>query len=185
MSMYIDIYIYIYVYTHTYIYGIRIYLYIYICMRRVLILLGGGIVFDTTHVVGCKIPRKENSPIFFYFFSRPLFLFPWVNPRLTRRWIKTGAPDKNNSGWLQLLAGFTRKKASARRVNRKIANSTRNQRVFFSRYLAANYVAVGDVHVMSLRVIQVYVYAYTCMHSCVPMVSVYIYIYMSAIFFYQ
>jgi len=41
---------------------------------------------------------------------------------------------------LKLLAGFTRKKASTRRVNRKIADSTRNQRVFFSRYLAANYV---------------------------------------------
>ena len=38
-----------------------------------------------------------------------------------------------------MLAGFTRKKASTRRVNRKIADSTRNQRVFFSRYLAANY----------------------------------------------
>jgi len=31
------------------------------------------------------------------------------------------------------------KKASTRRVNRKIAESTRNQRVFFSRYLAAKY----------------------------------------------
>jgi len=40
---------------------------------------------------------------------------------------------------LKLLAGFTRKKASTCRVNRKIADSTRNQRVFFSRYLAATY----------------------------------------------
>ena len=40
---------------------------------------------------------------------------------------------------MKLLAGFTRKKASTHRVNRKIADSTRNQRVFFSRYLAANY----------------------------------------------
>jgi len=40
---------------------------------------------------------------------------------------------------LKLLAGFTRKKASTRRVNRKFADSTRNQRVFFSWYLAANY----------------------------------------------
>ena len=31
------------------------------------------------------------------------------------------------------------KKASTRRVNRKIADSTQNQRVFFSRYLTANY----------------------------------------------
>jgi len=38
-----------------------------------------------------------------------------------------------------MLAGFTRKKASTRRVNRKLADSTRNQRVFFSKYLAANY----------------------------------------------
>jgi len=38
-----------------------------------------------------------------------------------------------------MLAGFTRKKASTRRVNRKIADSTRKQRVIFSRYLAANY----------------------------------------------
>jgi len=38
-----------------------------------------------------------------------------------------------------MLAGFTRKKASTRRVNRNIAEPTRNQRVFFSRYLAANY----------------------------------------------
>jgi len=42
-------------------------------------------------------------------------------------------------GGLKLVAGFTRKKASTRRVNRKIADFTRNQRVFFSRYLAANY----------------------------------------------
>jgi len=42
-----------------------------------------------------------------------------------------------------MLAGFTRIKASTRRVNRKIADSTRNQRVFFSRYLAANYERSG------------------------------------------
>ena len=42
-------------------------------------------------------------------------------------------------GWLQLLAGLPEKKASTCRVNRKIAIFTRNQRVFFSRYLAANY----------------------------------------------
>jgi len=44
-----------------------------------------------------------------------------------------------------MLAGFTRKKASTRRVNRKIADSTRNQRVFFSRYLAAIYGLVEEV----------------------------------------
>jgi len=42
-------------------------------------------------------------------------------------------------GLIELLAGFTPKKASTRRVHRKITDSTRNQRVFFSRYLAANY----------------------------------------------
>jgi len=40
---------------------------------------------------------------------------------------------------LKLVAGFARKKASTRRVNKKIVDSTRNQRVLFSRYLAANY----------------------------------------------
>ena len=90
-------------------------------------------------VVGCKIPRKENSPVFLFFWRPPpLPVSPGVHPRLTRRWIETCAPDKK-SGWLTLLAGSTRKKASTRRVNRKIADSMRNQRVFFSRYLAANY----------------------------------------------
>jgi len=57
--------------------------------------------------------------------------------------IKTGAPDKKNG----LIVTFSRiypKKASTRRVNRKIADSTRNQQVFFSRYLAANYSKVGQ-----------------------------------------
>jgi len=58
---------------------------------------------------------------------------------MTRRLIKTSAPDLKNWVNKKLLAGFTRKKASTRRVNRKIADSTRNQQVFFSRYLAANY----------------------------------------------
>jgi len=40
---------------------------------------------------------------------------------------------------LKRLAGFTRKKGSTRRVNSKIADSTQNQRVLFSRYLATNY----------------------------------------------
>jgi len=35
-------------------------------------------------VVGYKIPRKENSPMFGFFLSPPPFLFPRVNPRLTR-----------------------------------------------------------------------------------------------------
>ena len=47
-------------------------------------------------VVGCKIPRKENSPIFMIFLPPPPLLFPRVNTRLTRRWMKTGASDKKN-----------------------------------------------------------------------------------------
>jgi len=52
---------------------------------------------------------------------------------------KNKRPGFKKLGWLKLVAGLTRKKASTRRVNRKIADSTRNQRVLFSRYLAANY----------------------------------------------
>jgi len=88
-------------------------------------------------IVGCKIPRKDNSPIFFYFCAPP----PSCLPGFTRGWPddwSTQALRIKKSGWLKLVAGFTRKKASTRRVKRKIADSTRNQRVFFSRYLAAN-----------------------------------------------
>jgi len=82
---------------------------------------------------------EKKSRLVFDFFHAPPFLFPRIYPRMTRRLIKTSAPDLK-LGWLKLLAGFTRKKASTRLVNKKIADSTRNQRVFFSRYLAANYV---------------------------------------------
>ena len=34
-------------------------------------------------VVGCKIPRKENSLIFRFLSHPPLFLFPRVYPRFT------------------------------------------------------------------------------------------------------
>jgi len=45
-------------------------------------------------VVGCKIPRKENSPIFrFVLCTPPVPVFPG-SPELTRRLIKTNAPDK-------------------------------------------------------------------------------------------
>ena len=94
-------------------------------------------------VVGCKIPRKENSPILWFFFGPP----PSCFPGFTRGWPddrSKHAPGKKKSDWLKLLAGFTRKKASTRRVNRKLAHSTRNQRVFFSRYFAANY---GTYHI--------------------------------------
>ena len=39
--------------------------------------------------------------------------------------------ELKKSGWLKLLAGFTRKKASTRRVNKKIADSTRNKSFLF------------------------------------------------------
>ena len=93
---------------------------------------------------------KRKLADFSIVFVPPPFLFPRVHPRLTRRLIKTSAPDKKRSGCLKLLAGFTRKKASTRRVNRKIADSTRNQRVLFSRYLAANY-AVKKANGASLQ----------------------------------
>jgi len=52
--------------------------------------------------------------------------------------------DQNKHPGLKiwLIETFSRvypKIASTRRVNRKIADSTRNEQVFFSRYLAANY----------------------------------------------
>jgi len=66
---------------------------------------------------------------FFIFLATP----PPCFPGLTRRLIKTGAPVKK----IGMTATFSRvdpeKKGSKRRVNRKIADSTRNRRVFCSR----------------------------------------------------
>jgi len=42
-------------------------------------------------------------------------------------------------GLIKTVSRVNPKKASTCRVSRKIADSTRNQRVFFSRYFAANY----------------------------------------------
>jgi len=39
---------------------------------------------------------KRKLADFFFFFRAFPSLFPRVNPRLTRRLIKTGAPDKKN-----------------------------------------------------------------------------------------
>ena len=39
---------------------------------------------------------KRKLADFLIFLAPPAFPFPRVNPRLTRRWIKTGAPDKNH-----------------------------------------------------------------------------------------
>ena len=69
----------------------------------------------------------------------PPSCFPGFTRGWPDDWSKQALRKKKESGWLKLLAGFTRKKASTRRVNKKIADSTRNQRVVFSRYLAANY----------------------------------------------
>jgi len=41
---------------------------------------------------------KRKLAVFLIFFAPPLFLFPRVNPRLTRRLIRTSAPDKKK--WL-------------------------------------------------------------------------------------
>jgi len=49
---------------------------------------------------------------------------------------------KKKLGLIKTVSRVYPKKASTRRVNRKIADSTRTQRVFFSRYFAANYAAV-------------------------------------------
>jgi len=73
---------------------------------------------------------------FFFFCASPSCF-----PGFTRDWPDDWSKQvlKKKSGWLKILAGFTRKKASTRRVNRKIADFTRNPRVFFSMYLGANY----------------------------------------------
>ena len=92
----------------------------------------------TWNVVGCKIPRKENSPMFRSFSRPPVPVSPG-SPEVDPTIDKNKRPEFKELCWLKLIAGFTPKKASTRRVNRKIANFTRNQRVFFSRYLAANY----------------------------------------------
>jgi len=89
-------------------------------------------------VVGCKIPRKENSPIFV--FLRP---FPSCFPGFTRGWPDDWSKQALQIKKIGLIKTFSRvypKKASTRRVNKKIADFTRNRRVLFSRYLAANYV---------------------------------------------
>jgi len=45
-------------------------------------------------VVDCKIPRKENSPIFRFDLCAPPVPVSPGSPELTRRLIKTSAPDK-------------------------------------------------------------------------------------------
>jgi len=53
---------------------------------------------EQTPVVGCKISRKENSPIFFYFFAPPLPVSPGLpeaDSTMDRN-IETGAPEKKN-----------------------------------------------------------------------------------------
>jgi len=82
---------------------------------------------------------KRKLADFLFFSAPPPSCFPRVHPSWPDDWSKQALRIKK-SGWLNMLAGFTRKKASTRRVNRKIADSTRNQRVFVSRYLAANYI---------------------------------------------
>jgi len=92
---------------------------------------------------------------------------------------------------------FTRKKASTRRVNRKIADSTRNQRVFFSRYLAANYASAEYVppppshgltrylHIHIYVYIYIYKYVYIFIYFYIYIcVCVYIYMYITYVYIY-
>jgi len=82
---------------------------------------------------------KRNLAYFSIFFTPPPVPVTPGLPEDDPTIDENKRPGFKKLGWLKLLAGFTRKKASTRRVNRKTADSTRNQRVFFSRYLAANY----------------------------------------------
>jgi len=87
--------------------------------------------------------EKKTRRFFDLFCAPPRSCFPGftrVDPTIDQ----TKRSGLKKSGWLKLLAGFTRKRASTRRVKRKIADSTRNQRVFFSRYLAAKYAGRHD-----------------------------------------
>jgi len=85
--------------------------------------------------------KRKLADFFYCFRAPPPSCFPGFTRGWPDDWSKQARRIKK-SGWLKLLAGFARNKASTRRVNRKIADSTRNQRVYFSRYLAANYALV-------------------------------------------
>jgi len=52
---------------------------------------------------------------------------------------KNKRPGFEKIGLIKTFSRVYPKRSSTRRVNRKIADSTRNQQVVFSRYLAANY----------------------------------------------
>jgi len=68
-------------------------------------------------IVHCKIPRKQKLADFLSLSARAPCLFPRINPRYTRRLIKTGRLDKN-SVLSRLLAESTRKEGSTRRQNK-------------------------------------------------------------------
>jgi len=80
--------------------------------------------------------EKKTRRFFLIFFSRsPLPVSPG-SPEVVPM-IDQNRPLQNKIG---LIKTFSRVcKASTRRVNRKIADSTRNQRDLFLKYLAANY----------------------------------------------
>ena len=59
------------------------YIYIYISISLIKRSLLKGVALSGSDVVGCKVPRKQNSPIFLIFFAPPPFLFPRVDLRLT------------------------------------------------------------------------------------------------------
>jgi len=125
---------------------------------------------------------EKTTRRYFDFFAPPPLPVSPGSPEVDPTIDQNKCPEKRKLGWLTLSAGFTRKKGSTRRVNRKIADSTRNQRVFFSRYLAANYggasarlrLTAWDV-TCPPRVNPVYTYIYVCTYIYVYM---YTYIYM-------
>ena len=111
------------------------------CCRMSMSISGSGTVVIVVVVVLRNRRRLQDASkrkLADFFFSLPLPVssgWPEVDPTIDQN-RRSGL---KKSGWLKLLAGLTPKKGNTRRVNRKIADSTRNQRVFFSRYLAANY----------------------------------------------
>jgi len=104
--------------------------------------------------------------IFWFFWRSPVPVSPGL-PEVHPTIDQNKRPGEKKSGWLKSLAGLTRKKASTRRVNRKIADSTRNQRVFFSRCLAANYDSLlrQEADVFNPVVQEISSLLYSCFHT--------------------
>jgi len=80
---------------------------------------------------------RTLADILMYFAPPPLPVSPG-SPEADPMIDQNRRSEKKRIGLIKTFSRVYPKKASTRRVNKKIANSTRNQRVFFSRYLAAN-----------------------------------------------